>query len=290
MTSPTTTPLDTAVAVETPEHVVFEHRIAGPTRRAFAYLVDLVVCYGAIFILAIPVVLISEAARDSAYAAARGVGLGLLLVVLFFAQWVYFVVLEGWRGATVGKTMLGLRVVTVDARPLTITHAALRNVLRAADLLPTLYATGVVAMILNRRFQRLGDLVAGTMVVVRDRPMLGGKLDIWPPPADHELERFPARIALSPEERAAIELFLLRKGALGPARADELARLLLPWLHKRHGVAFEPPVRALELVYHRAMQSARGEAPVSLRRPQAPSPFSPAGPSAPPLGAPPPWP
>src|SRR5215469_14884313 len=80
-------PLDTDVAIETPEHIVFRYRVAGPARRLVAYLIDMVICYSSFVAVAI-VVLLTTAGRDAFSRAAdevrtaTGVGIGLLLLLL----------------------------------------------------------------------------------------------------------------------------------------------------------------------------------------------------------------
>ncbi|MGH7297194.1 MAG: RDD family protein, partial [Polyangiaceae bacterium] len=136
------------MAIETPEHIVFRHKLAGPSRRFLAYLLDLVICYTAFTVIAFIVVLVSigAAAATDATESALGAGIGLLLVVLFAIQWVYFAVLEAWRGRTPGKAALGLRVVSTSGRPIGFRAAALRNVLRAADALPLTYTAGLLSL------------------------------------------------------------------------------------------------------------------------------------------------
>ncbi|RYY35752.1 MAG: hypothetical protein EOP59_15140, partial [Sphingomonadales bacterium] len=79
-------------------------------------------------------------------------GFGLVLLALFAAQWVYFAVCEAYWGRSPGKMAVGLRVVTTSGRPIGWRAAALRNLLRAADLLPVAYLAGVVSMALSSRF------------------------------------------------------------------------------------------------------------------------------------------
>ena len=113
-------PLDATVAIETPEHIVFRHRLAGPSRRALAYLLDLVVCYGALAVIGVFLLLalMSGASLEDARDELMKLGEGVFLVLLFAAQWVYFVALETWlAGRTVGKMAAGLRVVTTGGRP-----------------------------------------------------------------------------------------------------------------------------------------------------------------------------
>ena len=274
-------PLDTDVAIETPEHIVFHHRVAGPARRLLAYALDLLLCYGALFVLLLVIVLASAGAGGvtGAFDSALGAGIGLWLVMLFATQWVYFALLEAWRGTTPGKRALGLRVVTLEGRPIGFRAAALRNILRAADSLPITIAGGAMAslfgglasvtagasMTLTTRFQRLGDLVAGTMVIVDRDVVRGGPLGLWPPAGPEEQATLPDVVTLDADERHAIELFLRRRPRLGRAREQELAAMIAPKLAARFGVRYGDPSRLLALLYDRAANAGRSEAPPSSR-------------------------
>ena len=182
-------PLDTDAIVEAPEHIVFRYVVAGPARRAVAQIIDLCVCYGALLILSV-IVMVTFAGLEAVTGFKSPVGgslldagVGVILVIAFAAQWLYSFLWEGFTGRSPGKIALGLRVVMVSGQPIGFGAAALRNVLRAADVLPGTYLVGVVAMALSRRFQRIGDLVAGTMVVVAGRPGKAAPLMLWPPPS-----------------------------------------------------------------------------------------------------------
>ncbi len=96
---------------------------------------------------------------------------GAIFTLVYFASlWGYFAFFEGLRnGQTPGKRRLGIRVVRDTGHPVTFGAAAVRNLLRAADFLPPPYLIGGLLVALHPRAKRLGDLVAGT-VVVRDRP------------------------------------------------------------------------------------------------------------------------
>jgi uncharacterized RDD family membrane protein YckC len=269
-------PLDTDVAIEAPEHIVFSHRIAGPGRRVVAYVIDLIICYGALFLFAMVLVFAGggAAAVSGAMGGIEGVGVGLILVAVFAAQWVYFVVWEGLTGRTPGKSALRLRVLTTTGRPIHFTDAALRNILRAADALPNAYVTGLVSMALTRRFQRLGDLVAGTMVIIEPKTSAAVPLRLWPPASPEELLGLPDEVALDPDERAAIELLLRRRGALGGAREWELATMITGALEQRFGYRGRDPVRTLALLYDAAVNAGRSEAPPSSRGPESLGPRS----------------
>ena len=274
-------PLDTDVAIETPEHIVFRHRVAGPARRFFAYLIDLGVCLLALFILLVIVAMaaIGASSVEDAMSGAMGFGLGLWLVLLFASQWIYFGLLEGAWGRTIGKRALGLRVVTTQGRPIGWRAAALRNVLRCADALPVTLSGGIwsllfgglaslvgaTSMALTPRFQRLGDLVAGTMVIVPERARAAAPLVLNPPASPDELASLPPVVALDADERLAIELFLRRRNRLGRARELELANMIAAPLARRFGVRGRDASRTLALLYDRAANAGRDEATVSSR-------------------------
>lgn len=155
-----------------------------------------------------------------------------------------------------------LRVVKEGGHPINFMDALVRNLLRAADFLPSAYALGAVVMSLDPRFRRLGDLVAGTMVVVEERSHIGDPVRLVPPPSPRELALIPGSARLDAHEREALELLVRRLGRLSPARADELAALVLPRFADRlpPGAA-EHPARGLAVLYLRA--TGRGKEPRS---------------------------
>jgi hypothetical protein len=191
-------------------------------------------------------------------------GGGVVLLAMFAAQWVYFLVWEGLTGRSPGKMALGIRVVTTSGRPIGWSASALRNLLRAADILPTGYVAGFVAIALSPRFQRLGDLVAGTMVVLHESARSARPLVLTPPATPDELARVPEEITLDAEERAAIELFLRRRESLGIAREHELAAMVAKHLGAALGASHPDPSRLLALLLHRAVNVGREKAPPSL--------------------------
>lgn len=261
-------PLDAEVAIETPEHIVFQYRVAGPARRAIGHVIDLALCYGVIAAIGILVALVLGVSLSSLGASMKA-AVGLLLVLLFLAQWMYFAAWEARLGRTPGKMMIGVRVLTTEGRPIGWREAILRNWLRAADFLPIAYLAGVVSMALGARFQRLGDLVAGTIVVIPERAVAARAIELSPPAEPRELASLPDAIALDAEERAAIELFLRRRHTLGVAREQELARIVAAPLGARLGYAHPDPSRLLALVYDRAVNAGRTEAPPSSLFPPA---------------------
>jgi uncharacterized RDD family membrane protein YckC len=248
-------PLDTTAAVESPEHVRFHYHVAGPAKRALAYVIDLLIRVGLIFVLfAIGMMGNFFGSGDLANAS-----IGLGLIVVFVVEWGYYIFWETlWSGRTPGKRAMRLRVVTEGGYPLHFADSLLRNLLRAADFLPSAYALGLVVMGRDPRFRRLGDLVAGTMVIVEQRYLVSPPLRIVPPPTPEELRHFPPRPPLSGDDLEAIELFLRRAPGLSTARAAELAELVVPVYARKMGL--KPPrtnpQRFLALLYHH-VQSQR---------------------------------
>ncbi len=147
--------------VETPEHIVLDYEIAGLGSRALATIIDTLLL--GLWLIAVLVVFTSQ--LDG------GPWLGALLTLIGFASiWGYFTFFEGLRrGQTPGKRRLGIRVVSDTGHAVTFGAAAARNLLRVADFLPLGYLLGALFVAVHPRGKRLGDLVAGT-VVVRDRP------------------------------------------------------------------------------------------------------------------------
>jgi uncharacterized RDD family membrane protein YckC len=243
------TPLDNTTEVETPERIRFRYRAAGPVRRSFAYVLDLLIRAGiaVVFFMLLGIVMAVKV-DDLAHASQ-----GLILVVVFALEWGYYVAFETmWNGASPGKRAFSLRVVKEGGFPIGFVDSVLRNLLRAADFLPAAYVIGLAVMVGDRRFRRLGDRVAGTMVVVEDRVRVGESLKLSPPAGLGELEALPARPPLSADELEALELFL-RRGDLSPPRRLELAEMVAPLFARRMGVLTGDPVRFLALLYERAV-------------------------------------
>jgi uncharacterized RDD family membrane protein YckC len=246
-------PLDNTAEVETPEHVRFRYRVAGPARRALAYLLDLLIRGVALLVIWLVLELaFGRSARDASK--------GVLAVVWFVLEWGYYVGFEtAAGGASPGKRALALRVVKEEGYPINFLDSVLRNLVRAADFLPVGYVLGILSMAIDPRFRRLGDRVAGTMVVVEERGRVAEPLALVPPASPAELEGLPQRPPLSALERESIELFL-RRIDLGPARRQELADMLAPVLAKRMGLRCTDSVRFLGLLHHRASAAVGGRA------------------------------
>ena len=242
--APATPPLDTTFAVETPEHVRFRYQVAGPGRRAGAFAIDLAARCGAI-VFAGMFLMGFLGAVDL-----PEVGMGLLLLVWVAVDWGYGAFFEVlFQGQTPGKLVFGLRSVREDGSPMTVSDAVLRNLLRAADWFPSLYLAGVASMVLDSRFRRLGDVVAGTVVIAEDRTRLAPEPDAGSPPTPEERAAMPPWVHLSTDERNAIAAWLRSRRRLGHFRSQDIAEQVADGLGRRHGMRHRDPARLLELLY-----------------------------------------
>jgi uncharacterized RDD family membrane protein YckC len=231
--------LDTSFELETPEHISFRYSLAGPARRGAAYLVDLLIRGLVLAVAAVVIQLTSSGAGDDFY----GFETGALLLMFFGLEWGYFVVFDILgNGASPGKKAFRLRVIHQDGRPISLSDSVLRNLLRAADLLPLFYAVGVVSMMLDSKFRRLGDFVAKTVVV---HEPVGRLDDVDNNKLNGDVEGLVARPRLTSTERDALLLFSRRFQSLSRARAEELAELVAPSFIQRYGLTNPDKVELL---------------------------------------------
>jgi uncharacterized RDD family membrane protein YckC len=153
--------LESVHVVRTPELVEFDFPLAGLMSRTLAWLVDLLVSTA--------IAAVASLALTMGSIFSSGLAMALVLIAWFLVNWGYFAFAEyRFAGRTVGKRLLGLRTLQVSGVRVGFYHAVLRNLVRALDHLPLLYLAGGALTLLSAKFQRLGDLAAGT-VVVRDR-------------------------------------------------------------------------------------------------------------------------
>lgn len=201
--------LDTIRQIETPEGVFLRLHAAGALPRSQAWLIDFAIRAAAFWAVMIPLAVLGQG----------GMGIGAL--VMFAMTWIYSVVCEVWFGGqTLGKRALSLRVVAADGAPITLVPSVVRNLLRVVDMLPGVYGVGLVSTLVDPHGRRLGDVIAGTMVVHVVDTLAGNQVPAVAAEA-------PPR-ALSSEEQAMIVEFAERCPQLTPQRQRELADLLSP--------------------------------------------------------------
>ena len=145
------------LTIETPEGVAFSHRLATPVTRALAWSIDAAAIGAATTLLSKVTQAFGKLSVDWANAISILSFLGISIGYGIVLEW-------RWRGQTLGKRVLGLRVIDAQGLRLQLPQVALRNLLRFVDMLPLFYLTGGVAALVTRKCQRLGDLAANTVV------------------------------------------------------------------------------------------------------------------------------
>jgi uncharacterized RDD family membrane protein YckC len=154
-----------ATGIVTPEAVLLEFETAGVASRTIAELLDIAVQFGGLVLVVMGISLAANGFGGSGEVAAVVVA----LVAFFLALVGYPVAMETfWNGRTLGKAAMGLRVVTREGAPERFRHAAIRAMIGLVEIYALLGIPAVISIITSRRDQRLGDLVAGT-IVLRER-------------------------------------------------------------------------------------------------------------------------
>lgn len=158
--------------IETPEQVDLRFPIAGIGSRFLALITDSVIQGVTLFLLILAFVLMVSAfpripgGSASVESTAGKWFIAGMILFYFLLFWGYYSLFEAfWNGQTPGKRLLKIRVIKDSGRQITLFEALARNLLRVVDMLPSFYLIGVITMLCNREQKRLGDLVAGTIVV-----------------------------------------------------------------------------------------------------------------------------
>ncbi len=267
--------------IETPEQVDLRLPIAGIGSRFLALLTDSVIQFIAELLLILFFVLFSNAAQRSRIGEISDTAgkwlFAALLLIQFLLFWGYFSLFEAfWRGQTPGKRLVKIRVIKDSGRQITLFEALARNLLRVIDMIPPyLYFVGIITMLCNRQQKRLGDFVAGTIVVherLSEQPVSGDlsrsitlsayqqpkpesvqRPSAWQPPAD-------AVARLRPEDLTVIESFLARALDFDLSTRAEIASRIATSMCMKMGVALPPevnPERALEAISYAMRSQAR---------------------------------
>lgn len=262
--------LDLRIEVQTPENIAFQYRVAGPFRRLPAYLIDLVI-RGLLAWSALMLFVFSFGSVGL-----FGLVGGWMLIVWFVLSWFYGGLFEAyWNGQTPGKRMMRLRVLSTDGQPINALQAVLRNILRAADAMPVipipgaemavplipLYQVGLLVPMLNERYQRLGDLACGTMVVVEEREYRAGIVPMRDVDAIRLSAELPPNLRISRSLGRALTRYVSRRAAFSAERRAEIARRLGEVLCRQYDLPSTTyHDRLLCALYFRAFINDRGEA------------------------------
>jgi len=217
----------TVLTIVTPEGVSFPLHLASPLVRSVAWMVDVSLIAAVIWALL--------NLLNPFLVVMPDIAIAFTLLALFAVELGYFILFEWlWKGRTLGKRLLGLRVMDAAGLDLSFHQVVVRNLLRFIDWLPRIYLLGGIVSLLSPRYQRLGDLAAQT-IVVRVIPSFEPNLSMIEPGKFNSLRAYPhliarLRKAVGPDESAVLLNALLRRNALDPdARAviyAELAQLI----------------------------------------------------------------
>ncbi|PYS52730.1 MAG: RDD family protein [Acidobacteria bacterium] len=224
-----------ALLIKTPEGIVFSQSLAGPVTRFLAWFIDFLSIGVITSTLGTALGLLGIISSNIAAAAFT---LGYLIISFgygIFFEW-------AWRGQTIGKRLLRLRVVDAEGVRLQFDQIVTRNLLRFVDMLPALYFVGGVACWLNRKCQRLGDIAANT-IVIRTPSIAEPDLDQVLAGKFNSLRQYPhlaarLRQRISPSEAATSLQALIRRDEFEPAARVELFEQLAA--HFRTKVDFPP--------------------------------------------------
>lgn len=209
--------------IVTPEAVVLDVETAGVASRVFSGIIDFAIQIAMLW-AGVLVLAIIGASDPSSLNTATAVLVALVLMG-------YPVISETlMRGRTVGKRAMGLRAVTIEGAPIRFRHALLRMMGGLVDrYLPPIGVTGTLFVLGTSRHQRVGDLIAGTIVIRDpDRTLLPPAVWFPVPPG---MEAFAATInptAMTDEHYTVVRSFLMRNRELSPdarySLASDLAR------------------------------------------------------------------
>ena len=229
--------------VEVPEHVEIGFTLAGFGSRFIAYLIDLCIMFMIVALLfgaMLALFILSqkgiyeqfvESPSPSIEGAFYALLISLFGLALFIVSWFYFLIFEMlWDGRSPGKKAVGIRVIRDEGSKIAFTTSLLRNLMRVADWLPAFYLVGIVAMFAGKKWKRLGDIVAGTIVVKEEKVQWVPARSIPPPPPGRGADSEGAGIfttdvcnKLGKEYYNLCYDYMKRHVAIDPVRASQIA-------------------------------------------------------------------
>jgi uncharacterized RDD family membrane protein YckC len=242
-----TVQLDSTIQIVTPENIAFNYRVAGPFRRFPAFLIDVIlrigIFFGVGFLLIWVISAMAGLGGATGAAFTTGIGVAILMVLYFIFDQFYGGLFEClMNGQTPGKWVMGVRVITKSGEPINGLQAIMRNIFRWIDLFPMLslqmfggeqavymiptFLLGLICMTLTKRYQRVGDLVCGTMVVVEERHWLTGIAKLEDPRTSQLASYIPTDYLVSRTLARALSSYVDRRRFFTTARRREVARYL----------------------------------------------------------------
>jgi uncharacterized RDD family membrane protein YckC len=253
--------------IDTPEQISLELPLAGIGSRFLALTIDSLIQIGILIVLIIAGVVISMSYTQLSGAAdkffSQTVGAIVTIVVPFCLYWGYFAFFEIlWQGRTPGKRVAGIRVIHQSGRPMTAIECIGRNLMRALDIQPGIYAVGLICMMCNKQNRRVGDYVAGT-IVVHDKA-LDSVSPTW---GDKRFgdKRFEGAVPselrkLTPDELVLVETYLNRRYDLDPTVRALTAQRIVGMITEKLGIPKPPEQRDDDFLESIARQLRDGAA------------------------------
>lgn len=226
------TDLRRRITIETPEGVAFSIYLAGPFTRFLAWLVDCLVLQAAMWTI--------YGILASASVVLGNIGTAIMILAYFAGGFIYRIGMEWrFRGQTIGKKLLRLRVVDSSGLRLRFSQVALRNLLRLVDAMPFFYFLGGVTMLINRHHQRLGDIAASCVVTCLPEDATPD-FDQVLPGKYNSFRDFPhlegrLRQKVTPQEADLLVQALLRRDGLDAAERVQLYHELASHFREKAG-------------------------------------------------------
>lgn len=247
MYEPTQQHHERGTSVVTPEHVLLRFQTAGLGSRAAALMIDTVILFLVNLTVFIVLGLVIFGKDQENFLETENMAIAIVIFLAFAFNFGYFWLLEAfWRGQTLGKRIMGLRVIRDNGQPITFIAATIRNLFRILDGLPMGYFLGAIISFFHSQDKRLGDLVAGTIVVTEStRTGLSRKK------AERQTMQVTGQgLSIVLDERQKQQItredwqlltsFIERHTALSPDKRGELATQLAGLLAKKLGLQDDP--------------------------------------------------
>lgn len=221
------TSLSQTIDVETPELVVLSYTVAGVGSRAYAAMIDYLICF--VGLIAVLIGFAVFGTRGGGVASNMTVPWAIAIMILaqFAVLWGYYVLFEALAdGQTPGKKNQRLRVVRDGGLSVTFGASAVRNLVRILDMQPGIfYGVGLASLVVNKQGKRLGDLAAGTLVVKEELITQPVAAAVDASPASEGLP-LALHASLTDSEYEVLDRFLQRRMELDTTRRNAFAHQL----------------------------------------------------------------
>ncbi|MGG3467047.1 RDD family protein [Neobacillus pocheonensis] len=212
--------------IKTPEYVSLQFKLAGLGSRAAAFLIDQLLLWAVNVILVIVLIIIlNNETFFPIFFAENTIPIAITIIAIFILNWGYFFAFEFFSGGkTIGKKLLGIRVIQENGHSITLLSSFIRNLMRIIDSLPTAYLLGIIMVFFHPKHKRLGDLVAGT-IVVHERKAKRKKKKLSP--VEKEIENRGLSKDVLPIDDWALKSFALKDWKLLSTYVNRFTQLPL---------------------------------------------------------------